>query len=179
MRHYLRCLCFAALPFCLGVLSSRAQPYPPGTVIGTNAGILSPYGEFFPLTPGPVALVTMPDIDTGQRGTATVWVVKIQLDASHDNIMDLTFSGPDNTSQARPFVFWINNDRDLPDGGVGHDVSIPPPPYRTPGVPVADCDFGNLGCQRNLEDFARLWLCGLPKLPPSQGYSATLSMVAL
>lgn len=175
----LRCICFVVLSYCFGAFSSSAQPYPPGTVTSSEAGILSPYGEFFPTMPGPAALVTMPDIDTGQRGTGIVWVVKIQMDVNHDNIMNLTFGGPDNTSQARPFVFWINNDRDLPDGGAGHDVSILPLPYRTPGVPVADCDFGNLGCQRNLEDFARLWLCGLPKLPPSQGYSATLSMVAV
>jgi hypothetical protein len=30
-----------------------------------QTGLLSPYGEFFPTEPGPTALVTMPDIDTG------------------------------------------------------------------------------------------------------------------
>src|SRR5713101_2455415 len=33
-----------------------------------------------------------------------------------------------------------------------------------------------MNCQRNLEDFARLWVTGLPVLPANQGYTVTLSM---
>src|SRR5207302_3994830 len=84
-------------------------------VASTNqTGVLSEYGSFFPTEPGPVALVTMPDIDTGQRGTGVVNVIKLQLDVNHDGNMDLSFAGPDNTSQGKPFVFWINNNYDRP-----------------------------------------------------------------
>src|SRR6185295_1948064 len=83
------------------------------SVATTNqTGILSPYGEFFPTEPGPTALVTMPDLDTGARGTAVVNVVKLQLDVNHDGAMNLSFNGPDNTSAAKPFQFWLNNDYD-------------------------------------------------------------------
>jgi hypothetical protein len=147
-----------------------------GGATTNQTGLLSEYGSFFPTEPGPVALVTKPDLATGQTCTGVVQVISLNVDANHDGVLDPTYYGSDFTSLDKPYVFWINNDRDLPDAGAGHDVQIPPPPYRTPGVPVSDCDFGNIGCQRNLEDFARLWACGLPKLPPSQGYTVTLTM---
>ena len=138
--------------------------------IGTNGvattnqtGILSPYGEFFPTEPGPVALVTMPDIDTGQSSTGVVNVIKLQLDVNHDGIMDLTFGGPDNTSQARPFVFWINNDWDLGDSEPGHDFE----------GQSKDADDSFINSQRDLEDFSRLWVCGVPALT-NEGFQVTL-----
>jgi hypothetical protein len=143
--------------------------------IGTNGaattnqtGILSPYGEFFPTEPGPIALVTMPDIDTGQRGTGVVNVVKLQLDMNHDGVMDLSLGGPDNTSAYRPFVFWINNDSDftpLFGSGWGEDIVDWPPDFRNATIPST----------RDLEDFARVWICGLPALPTNQGYQVTLT----
>ena len=54
----------------LGQYFTNAYQIDANGKVTTNAtGILSPYGEFFPTQPGPTALVTMPDIDTGQRGT--------------------------------------------------------------------------------------------------------------
>jgi hypothetical protein len=51
-----------------------------GGVVTTNqTGLLSPYGEFFPTEPWPTALVTMPDIETGQRGTGIVHVIKLRI----------------------------------------------------------------------------------------------------
>ena len=38
-----------------------------GNATTNSAGILSPYGEFFPLQAGVAALATMPDIDTGHK----------------------------------------------------------------------------------------------------------------
>ncbi len=151
-----------------------------GNVTTNSAGLLSPYGEFSPMQPGPAALVTLPDIDTGQQGTGVVSVIKLQLDVNHDGIMDLSFAGPDNTSQARPFVFWINNDRDVPPttglfaNPLDHDVETIP----TNSV-SQDWYQGNITCARGLEDFARLWICGVPSLPANQGYTATLSCIAL
>jgi hypothetical protein len=143
-----------------------------GTTTTNETGILSPYGEFFPTEPGPVALVTMPDIDTGQRGTGVVTVIKLQLDVNHDGVMDLSFGGPDNTSAERPFVFWVNDDHDLgsPFGsGPGTDIKA--------GLP----DYADLliGSERDLEDFARLWICGVPALPVDSDYKVTLSWGAV
>jgi hypothetical protein len=137
-----------------------------GNTTTNEAGLLSPYGEFFPMQPGPAALVTMPDIETGQRGTGVVSVIKLQLDVNHDGQIDLSFSGPDNTSQARPFVFWINNDADVFASTGGEDRNYPDS--------LADYRELFIGSSRDLEDFARLWVCGVPALT-NAGYQATLS----
>jgi hypothetical protein len=54
-----------------------------------KTGVLSPYGNFFATEPGPAALVTMPDPDTGEQGTDTVYVVGLRLDANHDGVMEV------------------------------------------------------------------------------------------
>jgi len=142
-----------------------------GTV-STNepTGLLSPYGEFFPTDPGPVALVTMPDVDTGQSGASLVHVIKVQLDVNHDGVMDLSFGGPDNTSQDRPFVFWLNNDCDrLGNNNLGDDFASTDREANDPYTfkPTPDCEYrDSLGNRiiphpRDLEDFARLWLAGI------------------
>jgi Alpha/beta hydrolase len=128
-----------------------------GSPTTNSAGLLSPYGEFFPTVPGPAALRTMADIDTGQQGTGIVNIIKLQLDVDHNGQMDLSFGGPDNTSQARPYPFWINNDCDYwsHSGDPGHDVNDPEmPDYKDVCIPS----------QRDLEDWARLWICGVPAL---------------
>jgi hypothetical protein len=158
-----------------GKYAYLGQYFDKACTIGTNgvattnsAGVLSAYGNFFPTLPGPAALVTLPDIDPPyQSGTGVVQVIKLQLDVNHDGVMDLSFGGPDNTSQARPFVFWVNNDND--GVGIGKDAEV-----------LTDIQFdykrGHIRSRRNLEDFARLWICGLPKLPTTDGYTITLSM---
>ena len=128
-----------------------------GTPTTNSAGPLSPYGEFLPMQPGPAALVTMPDLDTGQQGTGVVNVIKLQLDVNHDGLMDLSFAGPDNTSQAQPFVFWLNNDCDWETtaSDPGEDIENPYDP---------DCSHITIRSPRALEDYARLWICGVPAL---------------
>jgi hypothetical protein len=167
-----------------------------GQVATNSAGILSPYGEFLPTMPGPIALVTMPDAATGSTGTGIVNVIKLQLDVNHDAVMDLTLGGPDNTATNRPFFFWANNDYDrwLKDSddntnyqdsatGSNSDSWSPDSPWKA----VPDYEYrdnsgyvGNriIPCARDLEDFARLWVCGittnlLTTLPP--GTTITLS----
>ena len=144
-----------------------------------ETGVLSPYGEFFPTEPGPTALVTMPDVDTGRTGTGVVNVIKLQLDVNHDGTNDLTLGGPDNTSPGQPFLFWVNNDADrpvytqmLPLDEDQDDLETNPrrPDYdynyrRSYGGPRA------IPCARDLEDFARLWIRGVTSnlvasLPP-------------
>ena len=89
-----------------------------GNATTNQAGILSPYGEFFPLQAGAAALVTMPDIDPPyQQGTGVVQIISMNVDANHDGVMDFSYFGPDQTSPSRPFRFWINDNTDSRDYG--------------------------------------------------------------
>jgi hypothetical protein len=154
-----------------------------GHATANETGLLSPYGEFFPTEPGPTALRTMPDIDTGDRGTGIVHVIKLQLDVNHDGAMDFTFGGPDNTSLERPFVFWVNDDFDRlhPVGPDREEDDLDKNDRDTdaPFAPrgISDCKYPNgpayrvIPCPRDLEDFARLWIVGVTSnlvmsLPP-------------
>jgi len=144
-----------------------------GVATTTTTGVLSPYGDFFATQAGPAALVTMPDPDTGARGTSTVYCVSMNVDANHDGNMDLSFNGPDATSQSSPMEFWVNDGNIKPgiNGNLDTDMPVPqnPPNYSA----------GQITCQRDLENFARLWVCGVPALPASQGYSVTLTCNAI
>jgi hypothetical protein len=146
-----------------------------GGVVTTNqTGLLSPYGEFFPTESGSTALVTMPDVESGQRGTGIVHVVKLQQDVDHNLQMDKSFAGPDNSSQARPMVWWINNDYDKwsHTGDPGHEVRLD----GTNAVLFYGDGYGQgIGSLRDLEDLARLWICGMPALATNAGYQVTLS----
>ena len=169
-----------------------------GNVTTNTTGILSPYGEFFPTEPGPTALRTMPDLDTGQQGSGVVYVIKLVLDKNHDGTMDGSFSGQDNTSQASPDEIWANNNFDrwatntvlygyLYTDIEQDDQQIACSPA-APNTPTPDCNYSNMlangyayraiPCTRDLEDFARLWVCGittnlLAQLP--SGSTVTLS----
>jgi len=167
------------------------KAYKAGTngIATTNAtGILSPYGEFFPTEPGPTALVTMPDIDTGQRGTNIVQVISLNVDANHDGTMDTTFTGPDFTSSTRPYVFWANSNYDRnvldSDGTNRYDDDVVVAADWFTNAPTPDCNVRNdagqriIPCERDLQDFTRLWISGvtsnlLTNLPP--GTTVTLS----
>ncbi len=149
-------------------------------VTANPTGVLSPYGQFFATEPGAAALVTMPDIDTGQRGTNIVYAIKLVLDKNHDGFMDTSFSGADATSASSPFQFWANNNYDRwdDDGYFGtpeqDDQQIAFCPA-APITPTPDCNYSNISfyaygqsyryraipCTRDLEDFARLWVCGI------------------
>lgn len=148
-----------------------------GNVTTNIAGMLSPYGQFFATVPGKAALVTMPDIDTGQQGTGVVYCVSMQVDKNHDGVMDTNFFGDDATSQGSPMEFWENNGCDAPNtspsGGLDRDLQVPPnsPNY----APAQFYPLGHISCARDLENFARLWICGMPTLPTNGNYQVTLS----
>jgi hypothetical protein len=142
-----------------------------GTITTNTTGIVSPYGEFLPTEPGPVALITMPDVVTGQQGTCVVQVIKMQLDVNHDGTMDTSWAGPDNTSTNHPFRFWVNNDHDEPANGESPDRDLKLSP--SDGT-LEDCYYKRMRCQRNLEDFARLWVRGIPALSSNGTATATL-----
>jgi len=150
-----------------------------GNITANTTGVLSPYGQFFATQPGPVALVTMPDIDSPyQRGTCTVYCVSLQLDRNHDGTMDLSFNGPDATSVNSPYIFWCDSNFDrwattsnpLFTETEQDDQQIAFSPA-TPITPTPDCNYSNvlangyayraIPCTRDLEDFARLWVCGI------------------
>ncbi len=139
-----------------------------GNITTNQTGVLSEYGEFFPTEPGKIILTTKPDGATGATGQCVVYAIKMQLDVNHDGVMDLTYAGPDNTSADRPFNFWINDDWDEKDYATdpGYDAENP---YSS------DMNLLNVHSQRDLEDFARLWVCGLPPLAGSNGFQVSLS----
>ena len=137
-----------------------------GDISTNETGILSEYGNFFPTQPGKVFLTTKPDGETGATGQCPIYVLKMQLDVNHDGTMDTSFAGPDNTSANRPFRFWVNSDSDYSSGSddPGQDRNDPKHP---------DYNLQNIPSQRDLVDWARLWICGLPVLPTN--CQATLS----
>jgi hypothetical protein len=160
----------------LGQYFTNAYEINTNDVVTTNsAGVLSPYGDFFPTVPGPAALVTMPDPDTGARGTCTVYCISLALDKNHDGNMDLSFGGTDSTSGDQPYIFWANNnyDRLTPDEddntNYEDDVQIANNPGTS--VPEPDCNYSSvlangysyraIPTKRDLEDFTRLWVCGV------------------
>jgi len=163
-----------------------------GNLTSTNTGIVSPYGEFFPTEPGPVALITMPDIDTGMQATGIVHVISLALDANHDGTIDTTFNGPDFVSANHPFRFWVNNNYDRWDldtiDGISEQDDVQAGDNSDSGQNFdpndPDYDYKDLGgnrtipCTRDLEDFARLWICGFDSILSSNlpyGSTATLS----
>jgi hypothetical protein len=114
-----------------------------GIVTTNTTGVVSPYGDFFPTQAGAVALVTMPDINTGQQGTGIVRVVSLNVDANHDGTMDFTYQGPDFVSPNKPFRFWVNDDQDAGDcGGDG-----------IPGKPGTEADGNNHTDQYGFNNF--------------------------
>ena len=134
---------------------------PDGSASSVETGVLSEYGEFFPTEPGRAILKTK--LDSGQQGQCTVHVIKLELDANHNGIMESSFFAADNTSEAKPFVFWINNDTDADN----QDSPVPAGP-----------DHNNefIESERDLEDFARLWWNSVPDLPDNAGYEVIFSM---
>jgi hypothetical protein len=88
-----------------------------GNITTNTTGVVSPYGDFFPTGPGNVVLSTMPDYNNDAPGTNTVHVISLNVDANHDGTMDFSYFGPDQTSQSRPFRFWVDDSTD--DGDYG------------------------------------------------------------
>jgi hypothetical protein len=144
-----------------------------------ESGVLSPYGEFFPVEAGRFDLTTLPDGISTSSGWCRVHVVKLALDVNHDGEMNLTWNGPDNTSASRPMQFWVNNDYDRhhrflePDLANVYDeeeddLEIPMVAGLPVGMNYPDSDvISSLGgarlipSKRDLEDYTRLWAAGL------------------
>lgn len=133
-----------------------------------ETGLLSEYGEFFPTEPGRVILTTKPDPDQGNRqGECLIHVIKLELDMNHDGEIDRSFAGPDNTSYDRPFRFWINNDSDGYSGADQNAASL----YDSSDNLISPWPAHYT---RDLEDFSRLWVSGIPPLPKNEISSVRL-----
>ena len=133
----------------LGQYFDKAYTITNGVKTTNQTGILSEYGNFLPTEPGRMILTTKADLDqtTNQVGECLVHVIGLNVDANHDGILDRTFTGLDQTSPQRPFRFWVNNDHDA-----GEDIKDSAPDYQD----------GLITTPRDLEDFARLWITGIP-----------------
>jgi hypothetical protein len=163
-----------------------------GNVTTNTTGVLSPYGQFFSTAPGAAALVTMPDPDTGARGTCTVYSVSLQLDRNHDGNMDSYFAGPDSTPQSSPFIFWCNNNFDrqhmvdfnvISSDSEQDDLLPGVEDFSNLDPDDPDYNYKDLGgnrvipCTRDLEDFARLWVSGItPDLVSNLPYGSTVTL---
>jgi hypothetical protein len=68
-------------------------------------------------------------------------------------------------------VAWVNNWHTIPGtgGNLDHDIQVF---TNTP----RNYSAGQITCQRDLENFFRLWICGMPPLPANQGYAVSISM---
>jgi alpha-tubulin suppressor-like RCC1 family protein len=145
-----------------------------GIVTTNTTGVVSPYGDFFPTEPGTVAMITMPDIDNGQQGTGMVQVISLALDANHDNAIDTKFNGSDFVSANHPFRFWLNNNYDRADydadDNTNYEDDVQTANNPETSITEPDCNYSNvlaglhyraIPTKRDLEDFARLWVCGV------------------
>jgi hypothetical protein len=67
--------------------------------------------------------------------------LQLAVDANRDG--NITFDAADQTTAAKPYRFWVNNDQDTDAGDV---------------IPVTSPDYGNdqIKCIRDLEDFVRM-----------------------
>ncbi|MEI6197756.1 MAG: hypothetical protein WCS42_25865, partial [Verrucomicrobiota bacterium] len=157
----------------------KAYKIDTGGLVTTNqTGVLSEYGTFFPTEPGPVALVTKPDLATSQTCTGIVQVISLNVDANHDGVIDPTFFGSDFTSPGKPYAFWVNNNFDRwfydADDNVQYMDDVPRNSYAAiggNGTPIPDWNYTNyqfnplggraIPTTRDLEDYARLWVCGI------------------
>jgi hypothetical protein len=153
-----------------------------GTATTNSAGILSPYGEFFPMQAGQAQLVTMPDIDSGVQGTGVVRVIALNADANHDGQMEFKYNSPDFVSASKPFRFWANDNQD--DGDFGGNDGIPganKPDGTTPvqvhntGVPnLSFPSIWSIHGRRDLVDFFPVYL-NVGSLFQSNALSAGIS----
>jgi hypothetical protein len=102
--------------------------------------------------------------------------------------MDLSFGGPDNTSLARPFWMWVNNDFDRWNWVDGSDLEqddlerVGSSTYWSQTYSGPDYSFLDyqgkpaIPCQRDLEDYTRLWMPGLSNIMAVMPSSYTVKL---
>jgi hypothetical protein len=129
--------------------------------LAQESGLISPLGYFIPEKAGKYVLMTEPN-DEGKYGECIVYVLDMQVDSNHDGVMN----NADLTSITKPMVFWLNNDTDVYHSVDGTDTEYDD--VQSDSVYARDAVFaavwGNLRSERDLEDYARLWINGLSQL---------------
>jgi hypothetical protein len=77
--------------------------------------------------------------------------INLQLAVDADRDGNLTFDAADDTSTDKPYRFWVNNDYDGFDSGIGDYADLDP-------SGGSDADNLAISCTRDLEDYTRLWV---------------------
>jgi len=149
-------------------------------------GILSEYGDFLATDPGDTFLTTK--FAGTNQGRMPVYAIALAADVNHDGVIDPSFGSPDFTTPAQPMQFWCNNNYDRQyydsDDAAYYEDDVVPQGTSYTSTFTPDCNytdqFGHriIPTKRDLEDFTRLWICGvtsnlLAALP--SGSSVTLS----
>jgi hypothetical protein len=85
-----------------------------------------------------------------------VQIVDFQAAVDNNRDGDITFDvpgrmNPDRTAADKPYRFWVNNDYDGIDPGIGDQADLNP-------ATGSDADSHSIGCTRDLEDYTRLWI---------------------
>src|SRR6185369_3861840 len=102
----------------------------------------------------------------GMQGQCPIYAISMNVDANHDGIVNLNYGGPDTTSAITPMRFWINNDSDgATIVGTEKHVSKNTKP---------DSENAWIQSIRDLEDFARLYIEGMPSIDALGGYKVAL-----
>ncbi|MEI7533958.1 MAG: alpha/beta hydrolase [Verrucomicrobiae bacterium] len=85
--------------------------------------------------------------------TFDVQATEINLQLAVDNNRDgnITFDMADQTTAAHPYRFWLNNDYDGYSGSIDDYADLDPSTGN-------DATNTTINCQRDLEDYTRLWL---------------------
>ena len=126
-----------------------------------NSGIMneddgSVWGETIVSAPAGVNVDVTPVATRVHRNwdyTFDVQADEANLQLAVDNNRDgnITFDAADATSTDKPYRFWVNNDYDGYDPGIGDYADLDP---------AGGSDANNLAisCTRDLEDYTRLWV---------------------
>jgi len=130
------------------------------TPTATNANV----GELFVTMPAGAAQDITPTLNPAYAGNqnqysfnAQAYDVDLQLAADNNRDGSITFdeagqTNPDATTPAKPFRFWVNNDRDGYDSSIGDYDDMEPVTGQTDDLNTS------IPCTRDLEDYTRLWL---------------------
>lgn len=89
-------------------------------------------------------------VSFGAHGGKTLLPVELAVDGNRDGTISLSGSGGnDQTTEDKPYRFWLNDDQDTDTSGTTGDI-----------VPITqrDSTSGNIVSKRDLEDWTRLWI---------------------
>jgi len=93
-------------------------------------------------------------INRGGHRAKTLLPVELAVDGNHDGVIQLG-SASDQTTQAQPYRYWVNNNEDQQSSSILFGTS----PDTVPPVPANEDYLSNdVVSTRDLEDWTRLWV---------------------